>query len=100
MLDVANNPIRRKKLDQADTKAMLAYLKTKDAPHPLLVGQVSNSPAEVFLAQKLRDASHYGILTLDVDPKKHKNEHALEAFPLQVMGPPTPPFPNAVVHAF
>ena len=37
-LVVQGNPIRRKNLDQPDTKSMLTYLRTKGEPHPLLVG--------------------------------------------------------------
>ena len=84
MFVVENNPIRRKKLDQPDTKSMLTYLKTKDAPHPSLVGAASNSPEEIMLAQKMRDASHYGILTIDIDTKKNKKEQPLSIFPLKV----------------
>ena len=85
MFVVENNPIRRKKLDQPDTKSMLTYLKSKDSPHPSLVGASSNSPEEIMLAQKLRDASHYGILTIDIDPKKNKKELPLSTFPLKVI---------------
>jgi len=84
MFVVENNPIRRKKFDQPDTKSMLTYLKTKDSPHPSLVGASSNSPEEIMLAQKMRDASHYGILTIDIDPKKNKKEQPLSTFPLKV----------------
>lgn len=87
MFVVENNPIRRKKLDQPDTKSMLTYLKTKDSPHPSLVGASSNSPGEIMLAQKMRDASHYGVLTIDIDPKKNKKEHPLSTFPLKVLYP-------------
>ena len=92
-LVVAGNLIRRKRIEPGSTTSeMKKYLATKDNPHPALIDDLTGGKdlASAALDRQLRDAVHYGTLTLAAKKKdKTKNngvqENILAEFPVAIL---------------
>jgi Leucine-rich repeat (LRR) protein len=95
-LIVAGNPIRRKRIDFNNSTAELKkYLATKDTPHPSIIEDLGGgrNAATEALSRTLRDAAHYGTLTLAAPTGNSKKGGAakggdvLTEFPLAILEP-------------
>ena len=73
---MVGNPIRRKRVDFPTVTEFLAYLRTRGEPHSALVasdkrlmsaGAIADEAAKGALEKALKDAAHYGVLTLNFD---------------------------------
>lgn len=92
-LMTVGNPIRRKNLDHPNNKELLKYLRTKDDIYPLLAqdlagggeGGSSTVALSPIVAKKMREANHYGTLSL-ISTKVKSDQ--LSEFPTDIFKDP------------